>query len=187
MMQAQGTPTVRTARILRPNRELAPATQALGDCLAELQAAMQGLLDVARDKLQAMRAANVEVLRDCALREEDLIKEVVARQQARDAVLTQLAQALPLEAQRAKQLRDLMVYLPEPEVSALRARSVALGRVASELHEKNKLAEQVAQKLQSHIRGVFQAAARSMQESVVYGSKGVHQTSATRRCVDAVG
>jgi hypothetical protein len=59
--------------------------------------------------------------------------------------------------------------------------------VAEELQKKNRLAAEVARKLQSHIRDVFAAIAQATQETVVYGRNGQYEQATARQWVDAVG
>ena len=85
------------------------------------------------------------------------------------------------------QLGEIAGYLPEPTASAIRARSMALREMAQTLKRKNRLAAQVAQDLQTHIRGIFAELAKVNQEQVVYGPRGNHEQTSTRSWVDAVG
>ncbi len=155
--------------------------------LADLHASLRQLVALADDKLTAMRSADATALRDCALREEELVKRVLFEQQNRGALITRAAQGLPQAPPGTKQLKDLLPHVPEPLSSALQARRAALQQAASELRRKNRIVATVAQNLQAHIRGVFAELAKTAEESVVYGAGGQHETSTKRCWVDAVG
>jgi len=156
-------------------------------CLSNLQTALKRLLALAEEKLAAMRAADVGALRDCALREDALLKQVFMEEKQRKAVLARVAQSVPCSGQERVSLTELADHLPEPLASSLRARSTALQALAEKLQQKNRVAANVAQNLQSHIRGVFAAVAKVGQETGVYGPRGEHESNVERRWIDAVG
>lgn len=158
--------------------------RALGQYLADLLATLKELTALATEKLAAMRQADTEALNRCAAREEELLRELFRRQQARNAELARLAQTLHCPQPC---LSEIITRLPEPLASSLWARSVALKEIAVELQRRNRLAASVAQNLQAHIRGIFADVASATQESLVYGPRGQHELSSPRRWVDAVG
>lgn len=170
----------------------APATQVaavteLGRYLADLHARLKELVALTDEKLSALKRADVAALDACAIREQVLVKDVLTREEQRNAILARVAQCLPSKPRPGAGLTEIADLLPEPAASALRARSVALRGLATELQRKNRIAADVARNLQTHIRGIFAEVAKAAQESVVYGSSGQHELSSVRRCVDAVG
>ena len=156
----------------------------LGQHLAELHATLKQLAELATEKLAAMRRADTEALNGCAAREEELLRDVFRRQQARNALLARLAQSLHCPEARLPEIAD---RLPEPLASSLRARSLALQETVGDLQRRNTLAATVARNLQAHIRGIFAEVASANQETLVYGPRGQHEISRPRCWVDAVG
>ncbi len=181
------TPTVRLPAQGPPTTAFAQPLRELSQYLADLHDALKRLVALAAEKLAALRTANTAALRDCAVRENELVRQVLCGEQQRDAVLARLAQSLPGCPPKPAQLTELIEHLPEPLAGPLRARSVGLREMATELQRKNRLVEAVARNLQAHIRGVFAEVAKAAQESLVYGARGQHEVGSTRCCMDAVG
>jgi len=175
--------------ILPPSDEphAAQAARELPVLLAELHESLKQLLELAGEKLAAMRRADHEALQRCAQRESEVLQELFRREPQRKAVFARLAQGLRASAAEAPSLSDIAARLPEPLASSLRARGGALRAVAEELQRKNRLAAAVARSLQSHIRGIFAELAGVAQESQMYGPHGQQQNGAARCWIDALG
>ncbi|TWT41867.1 FlgN protein [Phycisphaerae bacterium RAS1] len=177
-------PPTRDASITRPDG--ADVLQLL-TLLGRWQAQLAGLLQIADDKLAAMKRADADALTACAQREEALLRGVGAGEQERHELLARLAQALPGGPSRIARLSDLAGILPEPLASQILAKNAGLRQAALKLREKNRLAAGVARHLQLHIRGVFAEVAKAGQESIVYGPQGRHEQRNRLSFVDAVG
>jgi flagellar biosynthesis/type III secretory pathway chaperone len=159
----------------------------LNENLADLHQVLRRMLETAREKLAAIRVADTDALQACAVRETDLLQQVMRAEQQRTAILARLAHSVPTLDPKSIRLSELAGQFPEPFSSILRARSEALRRVATELQQKNQLLAHVAHHLQSHIRAVFAELAKVNQESVVYGPRGQHDARNARSWLDAVG
>ena len=152
----------------------------LYDLLAELTA-------LSERKLSAMRAANAVELQQIALLESRLLPQLVDSQQRRDAVLARLAQSLHGLAPDAPRLSAALEKLPEPWRSKLAAKTEGLRALAEKLKHNNRLAADVAQGVQSHIRAVFAAVAEAQQEAIAYARDGTHERTSKNTWIDAVG
>lgn len=174
-----------------PSKPPAPlATETLRELdgyLARLHAALRELLELAGEKLAALRKADGRALQHCALREELLVRDVLFGEQQREALLARVAQGLRLPGCPPGGLTEILEHVPEPWQSSWRARGVGLRQVATELQRKNRIVSQVAHNLHWHIRSLFASVAQVAQESVVYGANGTHETSVKQCWVDAVG
>ena len=157
------------------------------DALSALHELLNQLLELARAKLAAMRAADAPGLQRCAARECGVLERLFERERHRDAVLARLAQSLQWDATGPPRLSEVATKLPEPFSSRLRAKTAGLRQTANELRRENRLAAEVAQHLHKHIRAVFEDIARVNQESVVYGPNGRHENRTSKTWVDAVG
>lgn len=155
--------------------------------LAELYAGLRELDALAGRKLAALRSADTAALHACASEECEQLTRIFRAQPQRNAAIARVAQSLPGCDPAERRLEELAARLPEPLASALRARNAALQEVAGELQRKNRMAAEVAQNLQTHIREIFAAVAGATQESLVYGPQGQRELSSTRCWVDAVG
>ncbi|MFH1747505.1 MAG: flagellar export chaperone FlgN [Planctomycetota bacterium] len=159
----------------------------LNESMAGLQKLLRQLLDMAQEKLTAIRGADAQTLQRCTADEAALLEQILDGQEQRRAILARTAQCLRVSPASGRSLEQMADHLAEPHSSALRARNAALRQIALELQEKNKLVAQVAHNLQSHIRGVFAELARANQESIVYGPEGQHEQRNARSWLDAVG
>ncbi len=178
---------VERAPALRCHSERDDAVRDTVQHLGELHAALTSLLELAGEKLAALRAADTVALHRCAVQEEELLARVMTTEQQQPALLARLAQSLRCESLARARLTEIADRLPEPAASVLRARNVALRETARQLQRKNRLAAEVARNLHRHLRGIFADAVKSAQESLVYGPQGSQHTPGTRCWVDAVG
>lgn len=172
------------------SRETQPLEAQVSELLATLTAAhelLRRLLELAGDKLAAMRRADTEALQRCAVEESEVLQRMFERERHRHALLARLAQSLQWRDASQVTLLDILARLPEPFSSRLRAKTAGLRQSAAELQEKNRLAAAVARNLHMHIRAVFDDVASANQESVVYGPNGQHEQRNTKSWVDAVG
>jgi hypothetical protein len=160
------------------------------DALSALHELLKQLLELARAKLAAMRAADAPELQRCAARECGVLERLFERERRRDAVLARLAQSLHWDSTGPPRLSEVAAKLPDPFSSRLRAKTAGLRQTANELRRENRLAAEVAQHLHKHVRAVFEDIediARVNQESVVYGPNGRHEHRTSKTWVDAVG
>ncbi len=161
--------------------------RALLEALAEHQGLIESLLDVSREKMKSIRAADARSLHSCTSRESALLEKTLEFEQRRKAVVARLAQALHLPDPERLTLRQIAKELPEPYASAVRSRMLGLRAVAVELQHANRVAAIVARDLHRHIRDVFAALANANRESVVYGPQGREHLTTSKNILDAVG
>ncbi|MBU0616148.1 MAG: flagellar protein FlgN [Planctomycetes bacterium] len=157
------------------------------EALSALHEMLKQLLELARAKLVAMRAADAAALQRCAARECGVLERVFEQERRRDAVLARLAQSLHWDCAAPPRLSEIAGKLPEPFSSRLRAKTAGLRQTANELRRENGVAAEVARHLHKHIRAVVEDIARVNQESVVYGPSGKHEQRTNQTWVDAVG
>lgn len=161
--------------------------RALLDNLAEHQALLKALVQVARDKMAAIRAADSHELQQCTARESSLLERILDFERRRKTIVARLAQTLHLAAPGNLTLGEIAAELPQPFSSALRSRMLALRAIANELQQVNRVASIVARDLHQHIRDVFTALANANRESVVYGPLGREELTTVENILDAVG
>lgn len=155
--------------------------------LDDVHDSLRRLLELARHKLAAIRAADTAELRHVAERECETLKALFSGEQQRDAVIARLAQSLHWEACGPARLSEIAERLFEPFSSRLRAKTAGLRETAAALQQKNRVAAGVARSLHNHIRAVFEDVARVNQETVGYGPDGQHEQHRMESWVDAVG
>lgn len=174
-------------KLTRDTSSAGLAGQKLDQALARLHELLKQLAEVAGDKLDAIRRADAAALHVATAREAALLETLPAVAQERAAALAQLAQALQWPRIQSARVPEIADRLPEPSASALRSRGLALRQIAEDLRKKNRIAAEVAQRLQQHMRSIFADIAKANQESVVYGPRGNHEQITRRFWLDAVG
>ncbi len=178
-----------TAAAASPIPSPSPA-DALRDLLAQLNefhVRLLALLSVATDKLAALRRADAAALLQCAAREEALLRETLGREQQHKILLARFAQGLRWTGSGPPTLTEIAARLPAPENAVLRAQNAALRHTAAELQQKNRLAAEVARRLQMHLRGIFADLAGATDTPAVYGPRGQAQSGSPRRWINALG
>ena len=168
-------------------RDAETASHVLLAALGTLHGLLKELVEVAGQKLTALRRADSPGLNDCTKRELTLLQQVYRAEQERSAAVARLAQALLCPELRTGPLRLLVARVTEPLHSQLQAKMVGLREVAAALRRKNEVAGRVAHDLQAHIRGIFAELAKAQQETVGYGPAGQQRATAARVMVDALG
>jgi hypothetical protein len=161
--------------------------EALLQVVSSIHDVMKQLLELATEKLAAMRAADAAGLQACAARECAALERMFGQEQERDAVLARAAQSLRWEGPLPPRLSEIADRISEPHCSRLRAKIAGLRQTAVELQGKNKLAAEVARHLHKHLRAIFEEIAGVDQERAVYGPHGQPEQRATKTWVDAVG
>lgn len=186
-------------KIIRAKRRIANAAgspvriedgdprRALLENLTEHQTLLEKLVEIAREKMDAVRAADSQTLHRCTAREASVLECLLNFERRRKAVVARLAQTLRLPSPDTLTLSEIANELPEPFSSSVRARMLALRAVAIELQHLNRVAALVARDLHQHIRDVFTVLANANRESVVYGPEGREHMTTSKNILDAVG
>ncbi len=155
--------------------------------LTRMRELVDGLSAAADRKLTALRKADAATLHSCAADEKTLLSEVVHNQNARQAVVAELARERRIPDHALGTLSAISQHFNEPHASAIRSAALGLRKAAEELKRKNQLADAVARNLQENIRAVFAELAKSTQDPLGYGRAGRSEAVTTRQVMDAVG
>lgn len=159
----------------------------LQDHLTQFQSLLAQLLDLSRQKLAAIREADVDGLNQCTSDEAQALERVFRCEQDRHAIIARIAQNVRLKDPARNSLSEIVDQLPEPISSTIRARMRGLQEIAEQLQRENRLVALVARDLQGHIRGVFSDLANARRVAIGYGREGQVESVTTRTWVDAVG
>ncbi|MBK8914418.1 MAG: flagellar export chaperone FlgN [Phycisphaerales bacterium] len=159
----------------------------LDACLGELLGLLTRLGEAAGQRLAALRRADTEALRSTGEEEERVLARTAQVEQARAAILADLAQALHLPTAEPPRLEMLAERLQEPISSRIRARCAGLRSAAEILKKNTRLTADVAQRLQLHIRAVLAELAGVNREPIGYGAGGRTESCVARSWVDALG
>lgn len=172
-----------------PTEDARPATLAprLLETLGALEHQLSSLVELAEEKLAAMRAADTTRLNACACQEAAALEGLFALDQQRAAILARLAQTLPDERVTERRLSEIAHVFDEPARGKLLEKTRVLRDLGERLRKKNQLAATVARHLHKHIRAVFADVAKASQESAGYGPDGRGKQQTRETWVNAIG
>lgn len=161
--------------------------RALVHILGELQTLLTRLVECADEKLHAIRCAGAEALQACVGREMQYLDELLAVERKRDAIVARIAQQLQQPSLRRAPVQQTAEKFPEPLRSSIHARCMGLRQAAEKLQRKNRVAAEVAQGLQSHVRAVFGELAKACRDATTYSDTGRMRHTETQLVIDALG
>ncbi len=157
--------------------------------LGDLTRLHEELRATIRRKLDAARAAEVEVIQSCTAREAFL----ATRLRQRDGLRRQLAEriggdmGLAAETARSASVSELVREAPEPLRGRVLAAATALRDRAEQVADLNRTAALVTGTMLEHLRAVTTAMTQAGSESSGYSSEGRRAVGAPVRVFDAVG
>lgn len=156
------------------------------DRLSELH---RELLDLTRDKIEHMRSANTEELRICAVREEELVKNINEQEGLRRQLMDVIGRGYGLDPRVARRMpiRQLAERIEDRLRTKLLRAAEQLRRVVSEALEVNRVAAMIAQQVLNHLRCVFEAVAAPDEPPNTYSSRGKAVPGGTRRLFEMTG
>lgn len=152
---------------------------------------LQSLVNVAvRDKLEAMRRADVNEIARRSRREAELSAQVVEVDKARRAVVGRICATLGVaatEGGREITLRSLIKKLPVADRDRLSALANVLRERMLATAESNRVVEIVCHEMMAHFKAVFSAMTSAASERGIYGERGGRAPSGEPLVLDAVG
>lgn len=155
--------------------------------LADLQTVMNTAV---RDKLEAMRRADVNEIARRSRREAEQAAQIVELDRTRRGVVTRICAILGIaatEGGREITLRALIKRLPETDRDKLSALANVLRERMLVTAESNRVVEIVCHEMMSHFKAVFAAMTTAASERGIYGEKGGRPPSGEPLVLDAVG
>jgi predicted transposase YdaD len=155
--------------------------------MAGLQDALHGIL---RDKLEAMRRADVDGMLAASHREGRVCRDVAALDERRRELADRLSAALPGNPPRPGQAASLRQLAARLEPGAGR-RLLEVGRRVGErmlaVAEANRVVELVSQEMLRFFRQMFEAMVRETGPAGGYAAGGQPERPAGAMVLDAVG
>ena len=152
---------------------------------------IQSLVNTAvREKLDAMRRAEVVEITARAHREGELAAQTAELDKSRRDVVARLCKALGISAVeegREISLRSLVRRLAPPHRDRLAALANDLRERMIKTAESNRVVEIVCHEMMTHFKAVFEAMTSVAAESGVYGARGRRAHSGEPLALDAVG
>lgn len=170
--------------------DLSAMVNELSGLLSQLSE-LQSVMNVAvRDKLEAMRRADVNEIARRSRREADLAARIIEVDRTRRGVVSRICAGLGIaatEGGREITLRSLIKQLPEVNRDKLAALANVLRERMLATAESNRVVEIVCHEMMSHFKAVFAAMTNAASERGIYGEKGGRPPSGEPLVLDAVG
>ena len=163
--------------------ELAGLLRQLADLQTQVNAAV-------RDKLEAMRRADVNEIARRSRREAELSAQIIEVDRSRRAVVARMCAALGItatEGGREITLRSLLKRLPDADRDKLSALANVLRERMLATAESNRVVEIVCHEMMAHFKAVFAAMTSAAADGGIYGEKGGRPPSGEPLVLDAVG
>ena len=168
-------------------------TALVNELAAQLKqlADLQTLVNTAvREKLEAMRRADVNEIARRSRREGELAAQILEVDQARRGVVARMCAALGIPATengREITLRSLLKKVSPVEREKLAALANVLRDRMVVTAESNRVVEIVCHEMMAHFKVVFSAMTSAAADNGLYGEKGARAPSGEPMVLDAVG
>jgi len=157
--------------------------------LDDLRATHEELLGVIREKLDAMKRADLRVMREMTIKEQALARTIQQREGLRRQLMDAIGAALGLSggAARAITISRLAARLSVEQADALRRTARALGSVMHEVAHSNRIAGSTCREVINHLRWVFASVRPTPDAPSGYAVNGAHVTSPATMLFETVG
>lgn len=148
------------------------------------------LYGVIRDKIDRMRASDVDGMRHCIERESELVNEIAEQEGLRRQLMMLIGQELGVAAHaaRAMNLRELARRVAEPRRGELLEMADRLRATVANVAQGNRVAGLIARETLRHFRHVFSAiTSADGGRADGYTQGGERHSVSQRQLLDAVG
>ncbi len=172
------------------NPELGRLVGDLAELLERLIDMQQSMIALIREKLQAMRVADINAMESGAVREGQLAGDISRLDGRRCEIVGQLCEHLELpEDLRPESLsiRVLLTHLPAPHAERLGGLADRLRGRMLEAAEANRVVEMACRQLLDWYRELFRIVAADETETLTYAPDGKTGDRRGVRVLDAVG
>lgn len=162
----------------------------LATLLEQLIDAQIFLCGVVREKLDAMRRADVEGMTKASQREANATGEAAALDRRRSEIVASLCRELSVETGRnARQvtLRVLIAAMDGDMKTRLADLADRLRREMLALAETNRVVEIVSREMLAHFKKLFEVMTHSEEDAQTYSPIGAKGAAGAARVLDAIG
>ena len=162
---------------------------ALVQILDQLSVLHGSMTEVISCKIEQMRRADMEGMRDSAAKEQDLFERITERDGLRRQVTDRLGKSLGMSAGRARAMtaRQLAEKIGAPVGDQLLGAAQTLRVTMNKLAVTNRTAGAISGKIVEHLHGVFAAMSGADADGAEYERGGRAGTSSGRQLFEAVG
>lgn len=165
-------------------------TSTLLSLLDRIEQRHRELCSVIRDKIDRMRASDVDGMRNCIERESELVNDIAEQEGLRRQLMMLIGQELGIAAHaaRAMNLRELARRVAEPRRGELVEMADRLRTTVASVAQGNRVAGLIARETLRHFRHVFSAiTSTDGGRADGYTQGGARQSVSQRQLLDAVG
>lgn len=157
--------------------------------LGGLQRMHEQLLKLVRDKIDAMRRADIAALRTLSQQEQSLAGRLQAREGLRRQLMDTIGKDMGLSASTARAMPVSQIASRVPEASRDRLLDVARGLrdVIAQVAQANRVAGAISREILGHLTWVFSSVRPAGEKAVVYSGRGGTVGPAETRIFETVG
>lgn len=162
---------------------------ALAQVLDQLSALHGSMTEVISQKIEQMRRADMEGMRDSAAKEQDLLERITERDGLRRQVTDRLGKSLGMSAGRARAMtaRQLAEKIGPPVGDQILGAAQTLRATMNKLALTNRTAGAISGKIVEHLHGVFAAMSEAPGDGAEYERGGRVGMTNGRQLFEAVG
>jgi hypothetical protein len=170
------------------NKAVTTLVDRLAELLAKLTAKQESIRAAIREKLEAMRRADVEAMIAASHREGELVHDVTELEVERREISENLGEIVGARGKgRGLSLRMIAAQLDEANRTRIMNLADALRRRMLEVAEANRVVELVSREMLAFFKGVFTAIVRDDAAPLTYSAGGEIGAPMGARVLDAVG
>ena len=157
--------------------------------LNELAEAHEQLLGAVEEKIEAMRSADTDRIRQTIEREQTLVECIDEREGLRRQLTESIVRAYGLGAVAARRLsaRQLAKRLGAPHAETILAAGRRLQELTARIARRNHVAQLISQNILRHMKHVFAAMTVARSGAVGYSPEGEAFVVGAEKIFDAVG
>ncbi len=157
--------------------------------LGEITEAYTVLVQLIEEKIEAMRRAETESIKQAVERERKLVFEIEQREGMRRQLTESIARSYGIGAAAARRLSaaQLAARIGGADADRIIAASGKLKKVTAQVARSNHMAQMVSQNVLRHLKHVFAAMTVTAEKETGYSRRGLNVGHANHGIFDAVG
>jgi hypothetical protein len=179
---------MKTAKRVRGSAKTSRVSE-LVRLLSQLQEMHTELLALIDSKISAMKAADLDAMRECNDKEQVLAAQLNERQGLRYQLMEEVGKQIGVapEVARTMTVAQLSTRVPASQRKRLLDAGAGLRQAIAQVAQANRVAGVVSRDIVNHLRWVFAAVRPKGDDAVDYGHGGVLVARSATCLFDAVG
>ncbi len=171
----QGPETSRVATLVR-----------LLDEIAELHAKLLAAIDL---KIDAMKTADTDQIREAMLGEKRIVEQINEREGLRRQLTVNLGRSYGMSPERSRRMSALQIAerFAGTETARIESAVTKMRELTTQIARRNQVAQLVSQNILRHMRIVFASMTAPADGGVAYSADGQTNAATNERIFDLVG